>query len=74
MGLFANSSRKVKGLMSENGPDAKREPVNSERIRILRNLITDLKKRLPKHSIPPAMLIELEDLEEELEKELTRNI
>jgi hypothetical protein len=62
----------VEGSMSENGPEAEREPASSERIRTLRKQITDLRKRLPKHSIPPAMLIELEDLEEELEKELAR--
>ena len=28
--------------------------------------IADLKARLPKHSVPPAMMIELEELEEEL--------
>jgi hypothetical protein len=32
----------------------------------LERRIVELKARLPKHSIPPAMLIELEDLEEEL--------
>ena len=26
-----------------------------------------MEARLPKHSVPPAMIIELEDLEEELE-------
>jgi hypothetical protein len=30
--------------------------------------IADLKARLPKHSVPPAMIIELEELEEELER------
>ncbi|MBL7063363.1 MAG: hypothetical protein ISS49_04030 [Anaerolineae bacterium] len=30
--------------------------------------LADLKARLPKHSVPPAMLIELEELEEELER------
>lgn len=28
--------------------------------------IADLKARLPKHSVPPAMMIELEELEEAL--------
>lgn len=42
----------------------------AERIRALREQIADLKKRLPKHSVPAAMLIQLEELEEELEKEL----
>lgn len=32
----------------------------------LEQRIRDLRARLPRHSIPPAMLIELEELEEEL--------
>ncbi|MGD2103972.1 MAG: histidine kinase [Anaerolineae bacterium] len=32
----------------------------------LERRIADLEARLPKHSIPPAMLAELEDLEEAL--------
>jgi hypothetical protein len=32
----------------------------------LEQRIADLKARLPKHSVPPAMMIELEELEEEL--------
>ena len=38
----------------------------SARILQLETRIADLKARLPRHSIPPAMLLELEDLEEEL--------
>jgi hypothetical protein len=34
----------------------------------LEKRIADLKARLPRHSTPPAMLIELEELEEELEQ------
>ncbi len=34
----------------------------------LEQQIADLKARLPKHSTPPAMLIELEELEERLEQ------
>ena len=34
----------------------------------LKKRIVDLKARLPRHSIPPAMLIELEELEEKLEQ------
>lgn len=41
---------------------------NRKTIEELEELIADLKARLPKHSIPPAMLIELEDLEEALEQ------
>jgi hypothetical protein len=39
-----------------------------ERITQLEHRVADLRARLPKHSIPPAMLIELEDLELELEQ------
>ncbi len=38
-----------------------------ERIAQLEKEIADLKARLPKHSVPAPMIIELEDLEEELE-------
>ncbi len=34
----------------------------------LKKRIADLKARLPRHSTPPAMLIELEELEVELER------
>jgi orotate phosphoribosyltransferase len=40
---------------------------NSERIAQLEREIEAMKARLPKHSVPPVMIIELEDLEEELE-------
>jgi hypothetical protein len=40
---------------------------NEERIAQLEKEISELKARLPKHSVPAAMMIELEDLEEELE-------
>ena len=36
------------------------------RIVELEEQIADLKARLPKHSVPPAMMIELEELEEAL--------
>jgi hypothetical protein len=32
----------------------------------LEKRIADLRARMPKHSVPPAMLVELEDLEEAL--------
>jgi hypothetical protein len=38
-----------------------------KRIAELEAAIAQLKARLPKHSVPPAMIIELEELEEELE-------
>jgi hypothetical protein len=40
---------------------------NEERIAELEKEIEEMEARIPKHSVPPAMLIELEDLEEELE-------
>ena len=33
----------------------------------LEKRIADLRSRLPRHSVPAAMLLELEELEEELE-------
>jgi hypothetical protein len=38
------------------------------RIQELEREIADLKARWPKHSVPPAMLMRLEELEEELER------
>ena len=40
---------------------------DNERITQLRKQIAELEARLPKHSVPAAMIIELEDLEDELE-------
>jgi tetrahydromethanopterin S-methyltransferase subunit G len=40
----------------------------AERIEELEARIADLKARLPKHSVPASMLIELDDLEEKLEQ------
>jgi hypothetical protein len=42
--------------------------MDTERVTELEQKIADLKRRIPPHSIPPAMLLELEELEEELEK------
>lgn len=39
-----------------------------EQIAQLEKQITELQARLPKHSVPAAMMIELEDLEDELER------
>lgn len=38
-----------------------------ERIDQLERQLAELEARLPKHSVPPAMMIEMEELEEELE-------
>ncbi len=40
----------------------------AQRIAELERQIADLEARLPKHSVPPRMLIELEELEEALER------
>ena len=42
----------------------------NERIQTLQEKIDDLKKRWPAHSVPPALIQELDDLEEELENEI----
>jgi hypothetical protein len=39
-----------------------------KRIMELEEQIADLKKRLPAHSVKPAMISRLEELEEELER------
>ncbi len=44
-----------------------------ERIEELEGRIEALNARLPKHSVPPSMIIELEDLEDEL-AELKRGL
>jgi hypothetical protein len=39
--------------------------MNNKRIQELEEKIADLKKRWPAHSVPPAMMRELDELEEE---------
>ncbi len=43
-----------------------------ERMAQLEKEIAELEARLPKHSVPAAMIVELEDLEDELEALKTR--
>jgi hypothetical protein len=38
----------------------------STRVAELEQLIAELRARLPRHSIPPSMLLELDELEEQL--------
>ena len=45
---------------------------DDKRIRELEDKIEELKKRWPAHSVPPAMMQELDDLEEELAEALTQ--
>ena len=47
---------------------SKEEEKRETRIQELEREIADLKARWPKHSVPPAMLMRLEELEEELER------
>jgi hypothetical protein len=46
--------------------------MNSERIEELKKQIAELKSRWPAHSTPPTMLQKLDELEDELERELKR--
>jgi len=41
---------------------------NTEQIAQLEREIEEIKARMPKHSVPPSLIIELEDLEDELEE------
>jgi hypothetical protein len=41
---------------------------DKERLKQLEEELAQLEARLPKHSVPPAMIIELEDLEERIEQ------
>ena len=42
--------------------------MSTERIRDLEQKIAEIKRRIPPHSVPPSMLWELEELEQELER------
>jgi len=42
--------------------------VSEERIEELKRKIEEMKNRIPPHSVPPRMLEELEEMEEELER------
>ena len=44
----------------------------TDRVRDLERQIEELKSRWPAHSVPPAMFQQLEELEEELERELKK--
>ena len=46
--------------------------MSSEQIKQLEKQIAELKRRWPAHSVPPTMFQQLDDLEEELERELKR--
>ena len=44
----------------------------SDRIQELKAEIAEIKKRWPAHSVSPALVMELEDLEEELAREIEK--
>ena len=46
--------------------------MTNERIKELESQIAELESRWPAHSVPPTMFQQLEDLEEELKKELKK--
>ena len=46
--------------------------VRQHRIREPEEKIAELKARLPRHSVPPSMLIEMEELEDELKRLLAQ--
>ena len=46
--------------------------MSSERIEELERQIAELKRRWPAHSVPPAMLQQLDELEEALESEVNK--
>lgn len=52
-----------------------RHPIDMENIEItaIKTQIADLKRRWPAHSVPPAMLQELDELEEKLEVALKKS-
>ena len=51
-----------------------KKDTGADRIDELERQIADLEARLPEHSIPPAMLIELEELEEALERARSESV
>ena len=42
------------------------DPARVRAIRVLERRLAELRARLPKHSVPPAMMLELDELEAEL--------
>jgi tRNA-Thr(GGU) m(6)t(6)A37 methyltransferase TsaA len=46
--------------------------MSGDRVKELKEQIADLKKRWPAHSVPPAMMEQLDELEEELSRELKK--
>ncbi|RCK72695.1 MAG: hypothetical protein ANABAC_1229 [Anaerolineae bacterium] len=55
-------------MSEQNLPD----PITEKRIEMLRQQLADLKKRLPAHSISPALMQQMDELEEALQNALAR--
>ena len=53
-------------MLDRDDPHA--QEVRENRIRNLEKQIAELKSRWPAHSVPPAMIQQLDELEEELEQ------
>jgi len=51
---------------------AKKTPDRQKEIAALEARLADLKARLPAHSIPPAMMAELDEIEEQLDEAKNR--
>jgi hypothetical protein len=46
--------------------------MNTDKIKELERKVTELKQSIPPHSVKPEMLVKLEELEEELQKEKSK--
>ena len=47
-------------------------PTDHRKVEEIKRQIADLEKRWPAHSTPPALMQQLDELEEELEKAMSR--
>jgi hypothetical protein len=50
----------------------RKESMSENRVEELKKRISALKSQWPKHSVPPGLIQQLDDLEEELERELQK--
>ena len=48
-------------------------PTDDRKVEEIKRQIADLEKRWPAHSTPPALMQQLDELEADLEKALSRN-
>ena len=59
-------------LLRAEKQEALEMDTKSDRVKYLERRIEELKSRWPAHSVPPAMLQQLDELDEELEEELKK--